>query len=276
MTKEPKTAAAPASPDPRAKIVDALMALAAERRFEEIAIRDICAAAKVSLADFRDAFPSKGAVLAGFTRRIDRAVLSEDEEEIAREAPRERLFDVLMRRLDAMAPYREALREITAWLRRDPVAALAMNQSVVNSMRFMLEAAGIDSEGVAGAIKLQGLALAWARIVAVWLDDSEPELSKTMAELDRELTRGERAVAGVERLDRLAAPLKALARAALRSAQAGARGVPPPPAPAPTSRATPTRSDPPRGPSPTRAQTNASNLTLSRNPAPAMSRENGR
>jgi len=214
MTKEPK-AAAPASTDPRAKIVDALMALAAERRFEDIAIRDICAAAQVSLADFRDAFPSKGAVLAGFTRRIDRAVLSKPDEELSREAPRERLFDVLMRRLDAMAPYREALREITAWLRRDPVAALAMNQSVINSMRFMLEAAGIDSEGVAGAIKLQGLAFAWARVVAVWLDDSESELSKTMAELDRELTRGERAVAGVERLDRLASPLKAVARAVL-------------------------------------------------------------
>ena len=214
MTKEPKSAAAPASTDPRAKIVDALMALAAERRFEDIAIRDICVAAKVSLADFRDAFPSKGAVLAGFARRIDRAVLSQSDEEISREAPRERLFDVLMRRLDALAPYREALREITGWLRRDPVAALAMNQSVVNSMRFMLEAAGVDSQGMAGAIKLQGLALAWARIVAAWLEDSEPELSKTMAELDRELTRGERAVAGVDRLERLAAPFKAIALAA--------------------------------------------------------------
>ena len=109
MTKEPKSAAV-ASTDPRGKIVDALMALASERRFEEISLRDICAAAKVSLADFRDAFPSKGAVLAGFTRRIDRAVLSKPEEEISQEAPRERLFDVLMRRLDAMAPYREALQ----------------------------------------------------------------------------------------------------------------------------------------------------------------------
>ncbi len=215
MSKEPKTAAAPAASDTRGKIVDALMALAAERRFEEIAIRDICAAAKVSLADFRDAFPSKGAVLAGFARRIDRATLSGGDEEISREAPRERLFDVLMRRLDALAPYRESLREITAWLRRDPVAALAMNASVVNSMRFMLEAAAIDnSQGMAGAIKLQGLAFAWARIVGVWLDDAEPDLSKTMAELDRELTRGERAVAGVDRLERLAAPFKAIALAA--------------------------------------------------------------
>ena len=215
QNSEAKAKSAPA--DPRARIVDALMALAAERRFEDIAIRDICDAAKVSLADFRDAFPSKGAVLGGFTRRIDRIVLAVDDAEFAKEAPRERLFDVLMRRLDAMAPYREGLRGIVAWLRRDPVAALAMNQAVVNSMRFMLEAAGIESAGVAGAIKLQGLALAWARIVGVWLDDSEPDLSKTMAELDRELARGERAVAGVERLDRIAAPLRAVALAAFES-----------------------------------------------------------
>ena len=32
-------------------------------------------------------------------------------------------------------------------------------------MRFMLEAAGIEAEGASGAIKLQGLALAWARVL---------------------------------------------------------------------------------------------------------------
>ncbi|HKN27419.1 MAG TPA: TetR/AcrR family transcriptional regulator [Roseiarcus sp.] len=201
--------------DARGKIVDALMQLAAEQRFEEISIRDICKAAGLSLADFRDAFPTKGAVLAGLSRRIDRAVLAQDSSELADESPRERLFDILMRRLEAMAPYREGLREATAWLRRDPAAALAMNRVVLGSMRFMLEAAGIEVEdGAAGAIKLQGLALAWARIVRVWLDDDDPGLSKTMAELDRELTRGERAVASVDRLNDLASPLRALARAA--------------------------------------------------------------
>ena len=55
----------PKPADPRGKIVDALMELASEHRFEDISIRDICKTAGVSLADFRDAFPSKGAVLAG-------------------------------------------------------------------------------------------------------------------------------------------------------------------------------------------------------------------
>ena len=200
--------------DPRSRIIDALLALAAEERFEEITISAICVKAGVSLADFRDAFPSKGAVLGGFSKRIDRIVLEAQTEEMATEEPKERLFDVLMRRLDAMGPYREGLREVTQWLRREPLAALAVNQVVINSMRFMLEAAGIESEGGAGALKLQGLALAWSRVIEVWLDDEEPELSKTMAALDRELTRGERIVARVDSLERFAGPLKALTRAA--------------------------------------------------------------
>jgi AcrR family transcriptional regulator len=225
IATKPKSEAKTSPPaDARGKIIDALMELAAERRFEDISVRDICKSAGVSLADFRDAFPSKGAVLAGFSRRIDRTVLAQNGEELADESPRERLFDILMRRLEAMAPYRDGVREAAAWLRREPAAALAMNRVVMSSMRFMLEAAGIEAEGAAGVIKLQGLALAWARMIQVWLDDDEPALSKTMAELDRVLTRGERAAAGVDRLSALASPFTALAQAAFDAGRRARRG----------------------------------------------------
>ena len=216
-TKSPPT-------DTRGKIVDALMDLAAERRFEDISVRDISKAAGVSLADFRDSFPSKGAVLAGLSRRLDRAVLAQDNGELADENPRERLFDVLMRRLEAMAPYREGLREVAVWLRREPAAALAMNREVISSMRFMLEAAGIEAAGASGAIKLQGLALAWARILQTWLDDDDPALSKTMAELDRVLTRGERAVGGLDRVSAIASPVTAFVQAAFDAGRRARRG----------------------------------------------------
>jgi AcrR family transcriptional regulator len=214
--KDASPAAAPMSGDAKTRIVDALLALAAERAFEDISISDIAEKAGVTLADFRDAFPSKGAVLAGLNRRIDRIVLERRSDDLAGEAPKERLFDVLMRRLDAMAPYKEGLRGVAQWLRREPLSALAMNQLAVNSMRFMLEAAGIESDGAVGALKLQGLVLAWARVLDVWFED-DSDLAKTMAALDRELTRGERFVSRAESLDRLAAPLKAFGRAAFES-----------------------------------------------------------
>jgi AcrR family transcriptional regulator len=199
---------------PSARIIDALMALAAEQRFEDISISAIAEKAGVSLADFRDAFPSKGAVLAGFSKRIDRLVLEKKSDDLAGESAKERLFDVLMRRLDAMGPYKEALRGIAQWLRRDPLSAAAVNRLAVNSMRFMLEAAGVESDGALGVFKLQGLVFAWARVLDVWFDDNEVDLAKTMAALDRELTRGEKIVGQAETFDRLVAPLKALGRAA--------------------------------------------------------------
>src|SRR6202167_5393469 len=128
MATRPKREAKSPPTDARGKIVDALLQLAAERRFEDISVRDISKAAGVSLADFRDAFPSKGAGLAGSPPRLHSIVLAQDDGELSEENSRERLFDVLMRRLDAMAPYREGLREVVGWLRREPTAALAMNQ----------------------------------------------------------------------------------------------------------------------------------------------------
>jgi AcrR family transcriptional regulator len=202
---------------PRGRIVDALMALAAEQPFEDISISAIAERAGVSLADFRDAFPSKGAVLAGFSRRIDRLVLEKKSDDLAGEDSKERLFDVLMRRLEAMAPYKEGLRGISRWVRREPLSALAVNRLAVNSMRFMLEAAGIESEGAVGALKLQGLVFAWARVLEVWFDDESEDHAKAMAALDRELTRGARIVSRAETIDRFAAPLKAFGRAAFES-----------------------------------------------------------
>ncbi|MDB5545157.1 MAG: TetR family transcriptional regulator [Hyphomicrobiales bacterium] len=199
--------------DKRAAIVEALMTLAAERRWEEISISDVAAEARVTLSDFRDAFPSKGAVLGAYSRMIDKQVLDGTTNDLMAEPAKERLFDVLMRRLDAMAPRREALRAIVEWAKRDPVSAAALNQVALNSMRFMLEAADISSEGAVGAVKLQGLVLAWMRILDVWFDDDDPAYARTMAALDRELTRGETLVARVEDVNRLAAPLRTLARA---------------------------------------------------------------
>ena len=118
-----------------------------------------------------------------------------------------------MRRLDAMAPYKAGLESVSEWVRGDALAAAALNGVALNSMRFMLAAAGLEAEGRTGAIKLQGLVIAWARVLDVWFGDSEPGLARTMAALDRELRRGETLSARVDDLDRLASPFRLLGRA---------------------------------------------------------------
>jgi AcrR family transcriptional regulator len=193
--------------------VEATLRLASDRPWNDIEIADIAREAHVSLSEFRDLFPSKGAVLGGFSRLIDRQVLDGTTDDLADEPPRERVFDVMMRRLDAMTPHKEALRRITFALRRDPLSLAALNQVGLNSMRFMLAAARVSTEGPLGHLKLQGAVIVFANTMETWLEDDDPALARTMARLDRELRRGERVLEQAEDFRRLTAPLRALGQA---------------------------------------------------------------
>jgi hypothetical protein len=133
-----------------------------------------------------------GAVLAAYTKDIDRQVLAGGDADTAEEPPRERLFDVLMRRLEALAPRKAAIRSLVRSAARDPALAFALNGLAVRSMQWMLSAADIGAAGPKGALRAQGLALLYASVLRTWLDDDDPGLARTMAALDRGLARGAR------------------------------------------------------------------------------------
>jgi AcrR family transcriptional regulator len=208
---EPVAKAAPA--DPRKGAVEALMRLAASRPWDQIELGDIATEAGISLAALRGLFPSKLAMLGGLTRIVDDAVMAGTSDDLAAEPARERMFDLVMRRLDALAPYKEGLRRIMPVVKRDPLTLAALNRGAVNSWRYMLASAGIATEDALGSVRVQGAVLLMARVTETWLDDNEPEMSKTMARLDRELKTAGRIMARVEDVHRLTAPLRGLARA---------------------------------------------------------------
>ena len=187
--------AAPAAPtSERDKIIAAFLALLAEKPFESIGLADIAAEAGVSLAQLRGEFSSPLAILAAHIKATDRAVLAADLSDMAEEPERERLFDVLMRRLAALAPHREAVRSLLRSARRDPPLALALNGLAVRSQQWMLTAAGIGAAGPRGMIRAQGLAVLFGSVLRTWVRDEDPGLARTMAALDRALARGQRFV----------------------------------------------------------------------------------
>jgi len=176
------------------RVVAALMALLAERSFEDIGLADIAARANLSLAELRDLFDGKVAILAARTKAIDRAVLggADADADMADEPPRERLFDVLMRRFEAMANDKDAVRSLMKSARRNPGLALELNQLAVNSQQWMLTAAGISASGPRGVLRAQGLAVMFAQVARTWVDDDDPGLARTMSALDRALARAQR------------------------------------------------------------------------------------
>ena len=195
------SAHSPATPaTERDKIIAALLALLAEKPFEAIGFADIAGRAGVSLAQLRGEFASTLAILAAHMKATDRAVLSEDLSDMAEEPERERLFDILMRRLEVLAPHREAIGSLLRSARRNPPLAVALNGLAVRSQQWMLTAAGISASGPRGMIRAQGLAMLFASVLRTWIHDDDPGQARTMAALDRALARGQRFVGLLEDL----------------------------------------------------------------------------
>src|SRR4051812_27582446 len=186
----------PALPPPggtdRDKIIAALMALLAEKRFEDIGFGDIAARSGLTLANCRAEFGCTLAVLAAHMKELDRKVLASASGDMAEEPPRERLFDVLMRRIEVMAPHREAVRSLMKSAQCNPGLAFALNGLAVRSQSWMLTAAEIDAAGPRGMIRAQGLAMLFASVLRTWADDEDEGLARTLAALDRALARGQR------------------------------------------------------------------------------------
>ena len=191
---KPKPATRRAASDERSereRIIDAFMALLAEKSIEQIGFAEIAKGAGVSLSELRGAFGSTFAILAGFVKQIDRAVLAGDDADMAEEPPRERLFDVLMRRIELLAPHKAAVRSLMRSAVRNPGLAIALQGTALRSQQWMLTAADIGAAGPRGFVRAQGLALLFASVLRTWVDD-DPGLARTMAALDRALARGQR------------------------------------------------------------------------------------
>jgi AcrR family transcriptional regulator len=221
--KKPARATRPAAPPTteREKIIAAFLSLLAEKPFERIGLSAIAKEAGVSLASLRGEFPSTLAIVAAHIKATDRAVLAEDASDMGDEPARDRLADVLMRRLDILAPHRGAVRSLLRSARRDPPLALALNALALRSQRWMLNAAGIGAAGPLGVLRAQGLAVLFAGVLDTWTRDDEGDQARTMAALDRALARGER-LAGL--LDDLCAIPARLYRMRPRPASRRRRG----------------------------------------------------
>lgn len=177
----------------RDRIIDALMALLAEKPIGEIGLADVAEAADVPLTTLREDFDGKLGILAAFSRRIDLMVLAGGAPDMS-VGPRDRLFEAEMRRFDALRPYKAALRGLARSARRDPGLACALHGLAKRSQKWTLVAAGIHHGGILGRVALEGAVLVYAEAMRTWFDDDDEDSARTMAALDRALRRGEQAM----------------------------------------------------------------------------------
>jgi AcrR family transcriptional regulator len=179
-------------PDAPTRLIETALALAALQGWQQTGLAEIAREAEVPLAEARSLFASKSALLAAFVARIDQAMLAGIGDDLAGEPVRDRLFDVVMRRFDAMAPYKDGIAAILRDLSRDPAAlACFLGGPARRSIDWMLDGAGVPSWGPLQPLQRKGMGLVFAGALRAWLGDDSPDLAKTMAALDKGLRRAE-------------------------------------------------------------------------------------
>ena len=180
------------APDADPRLLDAFWQVVAERGFQGVTFRLVSENSGESLEALRGAYVNPLALLAAHARAVDRAVLA-DTAAAPGDPVRDRVFDVLMRRFDALAPHREGVLRLMSDARRDPLLALTLAPGLLASMAWMLEAAQVDTSGVRGKLRVTGLTGVWAQASRAWADDDSADLGPTMSALDKALDRAERA-----------------------------------------------------------------------------------
>lgn len=170
-------------------IVDTAMELAREQGWRDLSLTDIAVAAKLPLSQVYGVYSSKQAILKGFTRMIDAEIMADEDGDGGDEPAKDRLFDVIMRRLDALRPYKEALAAIAHDQARDPLTVACSASRLSRSMASMLEAAKLSADGLRGMVRVKALSGVYLATLKVWFKEDAEDLPKTMAALDRYLTR---------------------------------------------------------------------------------------
>lgn len=174
------------------RIIDATLARIASEGWRHLSLAAIADAAELPMLRVYRTFGSKQAILRGLYRRVDEAALAEPPPAEPAERPRDRLFDLLMRRFDTLQPYKPTLEVLRRELPGDPVTVLCAGAWLLRSMRWMLEAANISTVGLRGGLAVKLTAAAYLSTMRVWQRDDSPDLARTMAALDARLRRIER------------------------------------------------------------------------------------
>ncbi|SNZ20872.1 hypothetical protein [Cohaesibacter gelatinilyticus] len=210
--------------DIRNRLFDQFEMSVVDHGWTEISCARLAHRANVDLHEAYAEYPTRFSYVSDLIRRIDRTMLDDFDTALADEPARDRLFDVLMGRFDAMQDHRALIVSLSKAAKYDPMLAMHLCALSALTGEWIMEMAHISSAGMMGQVRNKGALLAYGRAFAIWLEDESEDLSRTMAVLDKILHRGERALCKTEKLlCRMNKLRKCCSRSSFRDRRSGRR-----------------------------------------------------
>lgn len=192
----------PSEREIRKRLQEALIAQTATLGWGDLSYAEIVEAANIPLAAAYRVYRSKVAVLMGLIADIDQQMLAGLETEPLDGSVRDKLFDLVMRRLDLQEANKTALETLLRELPRNPAESLCVAGRLNRSMALLLDLAGASTSGLRGLLRIKGMTALYLNVVRAWCRDETDDSAATMSLLDKRLNQAERLLGLLHRRER--------------------------------------------------------------------------
>ena len=166
----------------------AALRLAADKPWGDLTLTAIAEEAGLALGDFYGL--TRDDLANAFDTYFDQAMSTAGP--AGGDSPRERLFDVIMLRFEAMEDHRAGALSLMRDRDRTPRLLLRLPQHRADSAHWALASAGLDDDsGAPLGLKVAAIAFVIARTERAWRKDEHGDFALTMAALDKSLRAAE-------------------------------------------------------------------------------------
>tara|TARA_B100000686_G_C16790862_1_gene978619 strand:+ start:2476 stop:3081 length:606 start_codon:yes stop_codon:yes gene_type:complete len=175
-------------------IIDTTLSLAGKVGWAKVTLREIGREIDLPEHEVKAIFSSEWNILEAFRARTDRQITEQKTPNWSERAPKDRLFEVLMERIDIIEPWKPGLASIANYGIKQPIAGLKLFVGLNKSMLTMLNYAEIKTVPPGVPWQSHGLTVIYLLVLRRWLSDDSDDLGPTMAELNEKLIAADRFV----------------------------------------------------------------------------------
>ena len=178
------------------KLLVTALEIIAEAGWLGFSFTELASRTGLTMAEVRASIGGRCDLLDQLSKTLDQAMLAVDPADMEGLSPKDRVFELMMSRLEAMAAYRAGLCRLMQDARTDP-ALLAMTACRLDrSMAWLQDAARLSADRSASPLQMMRkkwqrrmLGTVYLQTLRNWASDDSADLAKTMASLDKQLRR---------------------------------------------------------------------------------------
>jgi AcrR family transcriptional regulator len=186
------------SEDIRPAVAKAALDLAAVRGWDHVTLQDIATESGLSEKAIKAVFDDIWDILAYVLQDIADKTTAEVKDYLTDDWP-ENTMEILMTRFDLAQDHRAAFKRLPRDLAKHPRTMRRLARRFYNTMREILLLASFPAEDINPAT-VSGFGLLYVSIVDTWSKDETPDMSRTMAAIDKRLGYFVRAASCLSRL----------------------------------------------------------------------------